>query len=352
MSDIINQLQAVGTISFEDARHIGAYVGMSALPLITGIAVVDYFRTPKTNEAGAKGTDVELLEQTVVEEKDGRFKSRVSKWGTWLLVGTGISVASISLLDPQIESETTLPGVETLAVIDASYTMSSTADMIDGTTRLSSVFDTFTEASKSFPADLKAGVVLFGSDSKTVSPLTTDRELLWNGLNNVFIDENGIERPVVDPNGGNITTGVQLGIDILSGSENEGGETLFVFTDGTVENPETAVESILEASQNGTNVVVLMPGTADGSYTRSKYDPNPIDSGVDVSVFDSLADVENVEVISTNDSIELQKIIDSRVSTQTTSTEKRPTDLFKIAGATIAGLGVLSGIRKTWKRKV
>ena len=352
MSEIINQLQAVGSISFEDARNTVAYVGMSTLPLITGVAVVDYFRTPKTDETGAKGIDAELLEQTVVEEKDGRFKSRVGKWGTWLLVGTGISVASISLFDPQIESETTLPGVETLAVIDSSYTMSNTSDMTDGTTRLSSVFDTFSEASKTFPSDLKAGVVLFGSDSMTTSPLTNDRGLLSDGLNSTFIDENGIERPVVDPNGGDISSGVKLGMDILGGSENIGGETLFVFTDGTVDNPEVAVESIIKASENGTNVVVVMTGTENGSYKRSNYDANPIDSGVDTSVFDSLAGIENVEVISTNDAEELQEIIDSRVSTQTTSTEKRPTNLFSIAGGFIAGLGVLSGIKKTWKRKV
>lgn len=256
------------------------------------------------------------------------------------------------MLDPQIEYETTLPGVETLAVIDSSYTMSNTADMTNGSTRLSSVFDSFTAASKSFPADLKAGVVLFGSDAITTSPLTTDRGLLSDGLNNTFIDENGIERPVVDPNGGDVSSGVQLGIDILGGSENVGGETLFVITDGTVENPETAVENIIKASENGTNVVVVMPGTADGSYTRSDYDPNPIDSGVDTSVFDSLLGIENVEVISTDDVEEVQEIIDSRVGAQTTSTEKRPTDIFKIAGGFIAGLGVLSGIKKTWKRKV
>jgi hypothetical protein len=59
-----------------------------------------------------------------------------------------------------------------------------------------------------------------------------------------------------------------------------------------------------------------------------------------------------VEVILTNDSAELQEIIEDRVSTQTISIEKRPTNLFTIAGASIAALGILSGIRKTWKRKV
>ncbi len=352
MSDFINQLPGVGSMSFEDAYNTAAYIGMATLPVITGVAVVDYFRTPKTNEASSVGADPELLDQVVAEEKDGRFKSRAGKWGTWLLVGAGATVASVSLLDPQIEYETTLPGVETLAVIDSSYTMANTADMTDGATRLSSVFDAFTEASKSFPTDLKAGVVLFGSNAMTTSPLTTDRGLLSEGLIDVTTDENGIERPVVDPNGGDISTGVQLGIDILSGSENIGGETLFLFTDGTVEKPETAVASIIKASENGTNVVVVVPGTEVGSYTRSEYDPNPIDSGVDTSVFNLLEGAENVEVILTNDSAELQEIIEDRVSTQTISIEKRPTNLFTIAGASIAALGILSGIRKTWKRKV
>lgn len=352
MSEVINQLQAVGSISLEDTRNTLAYVGLSVLPIIAGVAAVDYFRTPKTNETSLVGADPELLDEVATEERQGRFKSRLNQWGTWLLVGTGVTVASVSLLDPQVEHETTLPGVETLTVIDSSYTMSSTADMTNGSTRLSSVFDAFTEASKAFPNDLKAGVVLFGSDAMTTSPLTTDRTLLSNGLSNIFIDENGIERPIVDPNGGDISTGVQLGIDILSGSENEGGETLFVFTDGTVENPENAVEGIIKASENGTNIVVVVPGTENGSYTRSDYDPNPIDSGVDTSVFDSLAAIENVEVIATNDVEELQEIIDSRVGAQTTSTEKRPTNLFSIAGGFVAGLGVLSGIKKTWKRKV
>ena len=351
MNDLINQIQAVGSMSFEDARNTVAYVGMSALPIVMGKATIDYFSTPNTNRPSASGADAELVEETVIEEKEGRFKSRLNEWGTFLLIGTGVTVASVSFLDPQIEYGTTLPGVEALAVIDSSYTMSNTADMSDGSTRLSSVFDAFSDASKSFPGDLKAGVVLFAGDSMTTSPLTTDRTLLSSGLSNVFIDENGIERPVVDPNGGDISAGVQLGIDILSGSENLGGETLFVFTDGTVENPETAVDSIIETSLNGTNVVVVMPGTAEGSYTRSDFDPNPIDSGVDASVFDSLADIENVEVISTNDIDELQEIIDRRVSTQTTSTEKRPTNLFLIAGSIIGGLGFFRGLRETGKRK-
>lgn len=50
MNEIINQLQGVGSISFEDARNVVAYVGMSTLPAVTGIFAVDYARTPNTGQ--------------------------------------------------------------------------------------------------------------------------------------------------------------------------------------------------------------------------------------------------------------------------------------------------------------
>ncbi|MDO8265984.1 MAG: vWA domain-containing protein [Candidatus Saccharibacteria bacterium] len=343
MSDLLNQVQNIDSLSFEDARNTAAYIGMAVLPAITGVAVLDYFRTPRTDADSLKGADPELLGEVVDDERSGRFKSRFGRWGSPMLIGLGISVASLSLLAPTTEHETTITGTKTLMVVDGSYSMSETTDMSNpNQTRLSAVMDSIATSSRSFPKDLMAGTVVFGNNAEVFAPLTTDRTLLTGD----------VDSSKIDPNGGALNQAVSLGDSILSGSDNSTGQsTMFIFTDGTVDSPDLASAEIQSVAEKGTKVVLVMPGTSDGNYIRSQYD-SPIPSGVQNIQFEELDALENVEIVTTNDESEIQNVIDNRINIQTKRTERKSTNIFTLAGGLLASAGFMSNIRRTWKRKV
>ena len=195
--------------------------------------------------------------------------------------------------------------------------------------------------SSTFPADLKTGVILFGQDTKLTTPLTIDRVSL----------QTGIAADQVNSNGGDLDSALSLASDVLASSDNAGNDTIMVYTDGTIENRDAAMATLTEIAQTGTEVLIVMPGTADGSFVRTQFDASPTLSGVNTSGFESVdKQFDNVKVMTADTAAEIQKIIVEQTAKQTQETSKRSTNVFLYLGGAVAALGAFVGIRKDWKR--
>ncbi len=342
MSEIINQIQDISTLSFEDAKSMfgwGAIAAGIAIP--AALISVDYFRNPKTSQDALVG-DIEIAETSIeAAGNEGKFKSKFNRWGKWALMGTGVSIMAVQALGPQLEYETTVPDSEFMHIVDASESMQFTSDMDGDLTRYVSVSDSLIAAAKTFPVDARSGVVLFGDDVALTSALSTDRTTLATGL----------VANQINANGGNLQAALALGSDILAGSDNAGNDALMVYTDGTIQNREAAMVQMTEIAQTGTEIIVVMPGTADGNFVRTPYDVNPTPSGVDTTGFGSIDGLfDNVSVITAANSAEIQKIIEEQTAKQTQETSKRSTNLFWYVGGAVAALGAAIGMRKDWNR--
>lgn len=342
MSDIIHQIQDISTLSFEDAKNIFGWSAIAAgVAIPASLIGVDYFRNPKTSEDALVG-DIEIAELTVeAAGNEGKLKSKWNRWGKWAVMGTGVSIMAVQALGPHLEYETTVPDSEFIHIIDASESMQLTSDIDGDLTRFVSISDSLVAASETFPIDARAGIILFGENVELTTPLTTDRTALKAGL---VTDQ-------ISANGGDLEGALALGLDILAGSDNAGNDVLVLSTDGTIQNREAAMAKMTQIAEAGTEILVVMPGTADGNFVRTEFDINTTPSGVDTSGFESIDEqFDNVSVITTNNAAEIQKIIEEQTAKQTQETSKRSTDLFWYLGGAVTALGVAVGIRKDWKR--
>lgn len=343
VSEIINQLQGLGSISFEDAKNtlgIAAIAAGVAIP--ASLAAADYFRNPRTTEEPLVG-DIESAEKALdAEGKQGKINSVWSRWGKWAVLGMGVSVASIQALQPTIEFEKSVPDSQVMHVIDVSESMQLTSDMVGNETRFAAVASSLLGASNTFPTDLNAGIIQFGQDTKLTTPLSTDRVALQAGL---VVNQ-------VSSNGSNLESALSLAADVSANNANTGNDAIMVYTDGTIENREATIETLTEIAQTGTEIVIVMPGTVDGNFVRTEYDINPTPSGVKTAGFDLIdKEFENVQVFTADTATDIQNIISEQTTQQTIQTATRSTNIFLYVGSAIAAFGAFLGMRKDWKRK-
>jgi len=338
MSEIINQLTNIQNISYEDARNTVGYIGMSVLPVVGVMTAVDYFRKPVVSHESVKGAEADILEEVVAEEKTGHFKNRMEKWGGPLLLAAGATTFAVNALDPQLEYEKAVPGVEFVTVIDESYSMQFTEDMSEGDqTRKNALNNIVNEEKSKLPNESNAEIILLGKNEKVVAPLSTDRPDLDELLNENTILQNGADA----------VSALELADNVLDGAGNSGGENLLFYTDGTVDNAGETIETIRTIAESGKNVSVVLTGTDTGEYTRSEFDVTPISSAVNTAEFAELADIENVTVIEAESTEDAVDVLREDVKKKSKTTEDRPVDLFTYGGI---GLGVLGGI-ETARRK-
>ena len=342
MREVISQLQNIGSITVEDPTNPLGIAAISAGVLVPGtLLLADYYRNPRTSHEGI-AADAELAQLAIEEApKDGKFKSSLKRWGDIMLIGAGASIAAISLLNPQLESEKTITGVETMHVIDGSLSMQYTHDMSNGDTRFDATTTALTNAANSIDTDVKTGAVLFGQSTKVASPLTRDRDLFSSSIVSTEIDANG----------GSLAEAVTLANDVLHGSDNTAGEALFVYSDGTIDDKSRAIDELRTIADQGTEVVIVMPGTPDGSFTLTQFDAAPTPSGVDAAGFAQLdKENDNVKVIAADTMQEIQKIILEQTAKETTQKTVQDTSLFWLSGLAMAVVGASWSALKRWKR--
>jgi hypothetical protein len=352
MNEIINQLQNLDSISFQDAADKAALIGMAVFPVAASVVAFDYFRNPRSSEEGMRGAEAQLLVEAL-EVRDGRVKSRASKWGSTLLITAGISTLALNLMDPQLEYKADVEGVESATVIDASKTMQKTEDMMSNgnteetesdelasNTRLGAVIDIANTLNDVYPSDMKSGIFAFGENVEQVVPLVTNRETITIES---FDD--------IDDNGGSLAEAIRNAGNALSKDEVAGGRQVIIYTDGTVDNPEAAIAEIEELDSEGIKVLLALTGTDDGSYFNSEFDLEPYPSGVQSSPLSIVDDLENVSVVESNDPAEIKKAVEDILNQTTKTTEKRPTNIFWYAGLGLIGAGVINQAIRTWKRK-
>jgi|GEM_PF-6936032 len=338
MSEVFKQLQNLNTLSFEDTRNALAYVGMAALPVAAVVSTADYYRKPKTSEDGLIGADPVALE-AMGEVKDRRFSEHRKRWSGLLTIAAGVSLLSVNGLEPTLEYETTVPGVESQFVLDGSYSMALTSDMA-GLTRFEAAQSAINGSLESFLPDQKAGLVLFGANAEAVAPLSTSHLVLSEGFSNIGL---------IDANGADLTTAIDLASNLLVGSENAGSDTLFVITDGTVDDAGSSVARLNQLAEDGTNVEVIVTGTEEGSYTRTSFDSVPIDSSIRPDAFENQ---ENISLNTAQTSDEIQAVINDVTKRETQDTERRSTDLFTIAGITLITAGAIKELVRKWKKRI
>lgn len=342
MSDLLNQISHLNTLNFEDAKNMAAYAGMAVLPASVAVFGVDYFRNPRSSAQGMAGAEIDTLEQ-VSQIREGRFKSRLARWGAPILLAAGASTLSVNMLEPTLEYETTLPDTEAVFVVDGSDSMYYTDDMsgaIDN--RLESSVSVLNNSLGMLPEDMSIGIYGFGETYSQIRPLEVSRDELT-------LDE--LTDGIATKGSGNLTSALNAANIALDSSSNEGTESVVILTDGTIEDIEAANQKIEEMSEDGKNVLVALTGTEDGTYKRSEFDTRDYGSAVQGEQFAGLDDLEGVTVIETDNPEEITVAIDDFIDKSTEDTERRPTSLFTMAGAGLIAAGVLQSIYRTWKRK-
>jgi hypothetical protein len=286
--------------------------------------------------------------------KDGRQKYRTAKWGSTLLITAGISTLALNLMDPQLEYEADLADSESAMVIDASKTMKKTEDMVnvnneisdsdsDNSTdvaRLTAVIDIANTLNTVYPSDLKSGIFAFGENVEQITPVVTTREV---------ITEESFDS--IDDNGGSLAEAIRNAGNALSNDEVAGGRLVTILTDGTVDDQEAAIAEIEKLDAEGVRVLLALTGTEEGSYFNSEFDLEPYPSGVQSSPISSVEELENVDVIESNNPDVIKEAIEDVLNQTTKTTEKRPTDIFWYAGLGLIGAGVINQAVRTWKRK-
>lgn len=353
MNEITSQLMNLDSISFEDAKNTAAYIGMTAFPVALAVLSVDYFRNPMSKQEGLRGAEADSLTQ-VSEMRDGRLKKRTAQWGSTLLITAGISTLALNLMDPQIEYPADVSDVESVTVIDASKTMKKTEDMIPvnnadnnsevensvDITRLGVIIDLANTLNDVYPSDLKSGIFTFGENVEQITPVVTTRETI-----------SAESFDAINDNGGSLAEAIKSAGNALSNDEVAGGRQVLVFTDGTVDNPEAAIAEIEELDAEGIKVLLALTGTEEGSYFNSEFDLEPYPSGVQSSPLSTVDELENVDVVESNDPAVIRQAVEDILNQTTKTTEKRPTDIFRYAGFGLIGAGLVNLAVRTWKRK-
>jgi len=342
MSELIDQLQRVQEVSFEDARNIGAWVVMATLPATVAVASYDYFVKPKSTIEGIKGSDDDLLPEAA-RVNNGRLWNRVKLWAPPIAGSLGLSLLGVQALDPELtneyEVEETL-STQVLNVVDASTSMRLTTDMDGDTSRLDIVDEIIANSARALPDGVEMGSIVFGANVEVDIPLTRDINELVGG----------VDRSMVDPNGGSLVEALELAESVLGGSSTIAGESLAVFTDGTVETPGSAANIIESIADDGKKVTIVLTGTNDGSFERSEFDAEPTDSSVKSGPFNGLDDHENITVVQTTNVAVAQQLIGDTITTTKTITEKEPVVIFGTIGVPLIMLAGLSWLRRTRKR--
>jgi hypothetical protein len=347
MSEILNlveqaaQAQQETGLSFEDARNIAGWAVISALPVAAVTSMYDYVRTPNSAIEGVKAPNDDLLPDAAKMNK-GKFINRIKRWTPPLVGALGLSLLGAQMLDPQETTSYEVDEVQTnqvVNVIDASTTMIHTQVDEDGTTRFDLVEGIVRDTALTLPEGVEMGNVLFGKNVLTADPLTTDTQELTDPL-----DVSGI-----DSNGGSLKEAITLADSLLGGSSSIGNESLVLFTDGTVEMPNEAANTLERIADSGKQVTLVLTGPSNASYTLD-YSVEPIDSSVQAGPFAALDDNENITVIETDGTVQATSAIASTVTTTKTVYEQEPVEIFGQLGMPLILAAGLVWLRRTRNR--
>lgn len=331
-----NPLNIVEGMTFEDARNRAAYAVMATLPVSAIAATVDHFRSSKTTEPGMTGHDVELT-GVVHNEHKGRLGASTRRWGAYLIVAAGFSLAGVHMLDPVADAEVTIEDSTTLLIIDQSNSMRYTADMGDSLTRSVAVNTALEIAVHDVSPKIGIGAITYGATSETAAPVSTDRNVLLEAIKNSGVDPNGIA----------LADALHDARNVLAGQSGE-TKNLVVVTDGIVDNKDEVSKELQEAVAAQENVTIIVTGTEGGSYVRTQFDTEPTPSSATTEAFNGIEGITVIQVTTTD---EIANNIENSIKKTTIETVKKPFTLFKNAAIVLVGLGMAGlGLQKLRKR--
>jgi hypothetical protein len=330
------QITNLTSFSLEDAKNTAAYVGMAIPPaVVIGRGVTNHFGRRQTNAEGIGGVDLELIDE-VQKQNHGAVWAQVKRYGGSLLLATGLSALIGNGLDPTVETKSVKSGAG-LVVLDQSNSMVYTSDMENGLERLDAAAYSVGVLSELAPEDYRLGVIAFAGDHQTTVPLTTDRQALVS-----------LESQTVDSNGGDMLSALDVADDILAAESDEIPTNMFVISDGTIEDTEKVKAKIVEITEKGTKVTVVVPGTAEATYKDTQFS-DPVESGATSAAFDGIEDVAVVEGI--NPQVFGEHMAQS-VKETTEATTRHRSHLFNYIGGLLIAVGLHFNLKRIGRREV
>lgn len=167
---------------------------------------------------------------------------------------------------PQIvdqNSSINVDGIDIILNMDVSGSMEAFDDLKDRRTRIEVSKKEATNFIKKRNND-SIGIVLFGKDVVSRCPLTLDKRILFN-----IIDE--IKVGIIDPNGTALATSIACAVNRLKKSQSK-SKILILLTDGVPiydeMSPETAIEL---AKKYGVKIYTIAIGRAGGGFINNGF---------------------------------------------------------------------------------
>ena len=325
-----------GHVDFAIANDVVAYTGMLVpAALATGILAREYLKGSRPVHEGIIGGEQEGIE-AMDSAPQNKVRSIIGRRATMLALTTAASFAVPAILGPNTTERVGIPGTEAVFLVDLSRTMTKTDDMANGQSRLDATSEAVSAVLPELPSDLRIGVVTFGESSDIATPLTSDKT--------------SIQIPKSEQVSGQayseITDGINLAQNTLSGSDNPASDVMFILTDGTIDNPEAMNQALIESADTGTEIVVIATGTKEGSYKLTEYDPQPIASAVNPEVFADVTEHDNIKIFEATSAEQIQKIINKNIDKVATKEKENPFTLFRNI---VIGSGVLAYLTESLK---
>jgi hypothetical protein len=341
--ELIDRAQEFRTIGLANPRDLVAISCVGAAITAEFFAFRDRRENSATTDLpGYEAGDDVLAEQSIVGTTTGKKAIIKNRWREFRTLGWGSAALGVSMMGPTLDREVPVPDAAAVIIVDDSTPMRLTQDMENEETRRLSTQNGLRLAFP-LPEDLSVGVVNFGAEAEVALGLSLDRELLIEA-----IDEQNS-----DPTSSNLADALKSAQDIFEGyTVQDAPRAVVVMTDGGVDDPDGVREQLTLLASEGIDVSVIVTGTEDGSFKRTPYDEQSIDSSIETAPF---SDINGVDVVTVNSSQQIGNELVDGFDDISTATETSPAGFSKylrIGGAVAMGIGFFGGLRRTRERKV